>query len=143
MVKVELINILNKSLKKSALFNNYLWRREENKPNKELLLTRNHTVIINNILNPISYYLNKTTVTEINNKDDVYNIILLNKNKITVCNLDCEVIYISSKEFAVLQQFIQTNNYQSIECELKSEHYNIRSKKLLLDINKLKEFINV
>ena len=118
-----------------------------NQPNKELLLTRNHTVTINNIINPISYYINKTTITQIDNNDDVYNIMLLNKKHCKVHNINCDVINVSTEQLRVLYKIINNQNRNKnnrlLNCTIQSRHNNITNKTLLLDINKMKEFNHV
>ena len=119
----------------------------KNLPSKELLLTRNHTVTINNIPNPIAYYINKITITQIDNNDNVYNIMLLNKKHCKVHNLDCDVINVSTEQLRVLYKIINNQNSNKnnrlLNCTIQSRHNNLTNKTILLDINKMKEFNRV
>ena len=48
------------------------------------MLTKNHTILINNTQNPISYYVNNKTIKLIDNTDDVYNIMIYETKTINI-----------------------------------------------------------
>ena len=70
-----------------------------NSPNKDMILTENHLISVNNMIKPVHKFLNNESVIKIknHNKSKVYNIILLNSNFINVSNLKVNVIGISRK----------------------------------------------
>lgn len=70
-----------------------------NSPNKNIMLTENHLISVNNMVKPVHKLLNNESILKIknHNKSRVYNIILLNSNFINVNNLKVNVIGISKK----------------------------------------------
>ena len=111
-----------------------------NKPNREIILTRNHIIIIGDQCNPIEYYLNNKKINLIHNKSDVYNIMLLNKKSIIVDNLTCEVMNLSTKQFNLFNTLIKNNNVNAIKCNIQNTHKNITTNPLSLNVKKIKEF---
>lgn len=75
-----------------------------NKPNTDIILTKNHLININNEIIPVHKLINNNTVIKIRNKNNssVYNMILLNKNFINIGNLKLNVIGISEKSNQLL-----------------------------------------
>ena len=47
-----------------------------NKPDRDLFMTENHTILANWQLMPISYFVNDNTIKIVENRTDVYNIMV-------------------------------------------------------------------
>jgi hypothetical protein len=114
----------------------------KNKPSKEILITKNHTILINNKNYPISYYINNKSIKLVNNKDDVYNIILFKTKNININGLLLDVINISITQLNQLINYIK-QNIKKIECTIRNKHKNIIDKKIYLDVQKIKDFNNI
>ena len=111
----------------------------KNKPSKEILITKNHTILINNKNNPIYYYINNKSVKLVNNKDDVYNIMVYQTKNIKINGLQLGVINISIKQLNELINCIKQNK-KKIKCSIKNKHKNIIDKKIFLENEKIKKF---
>lgn len=80
---------------------------EYNKPNRDIILTKNHLISINNLVTPVKKLVNNKTILKIKNKDNsnVYNIILFNNNFISVSNLKVNVIGVSKNSCSLLDNY--------------------------------------
>lgn len=108
---------------------------EYNKPSRDIILTENHLISINNLITPVKKLINNNSILKIKNKDNsnVYNIILFNNNFISVSNLKVNVIGVSKKSCSLL------DNYK----EKGVENLNLQfSKNTLvnLELSKFKNF---
>ena len=69
-----------------------------NKPNTDIILTKNHLININNGILPIHKLINNENIIKIKNDGkSVYNIMIMNTNFIDICNLKLNVIGVSKE----------------------------------------------
>ena len=117
-----------------------------NKPSRDILLTKNHTIIINNKIEPVCYLVNNKTIKLVNNRNtkaDVYNIFLLNKEFITINNLELGVINVSNKQLNILNGYVN-KNLNKIEFQIQNTHKNIKNNmQNYLSIQDYKHFNNL
>tara|TARA_B110001469_G_C9638499_1_gene320581 strand:+ start:750 stop:2402 length:1653 start_codon:yes stop_codon:yes gene_type:complete len=108
-------------IKKDSFIKNY--------PNKDILLTEEHLILINNKFIPVGKLINNKNILRIKNNSPVYNIILQNENYIKIGNLDFNILGVSKE---IYRKIIENKKKGIREMELKfSKNTNIK-----LDLNK-------
>ena len=71
-------------IKKNAFMENY--------PNRDILITEEHLILMNNRFIPAGKLINNKNVLRVKNNSPVYNIILQNENYIRIGNLNFNVL---------------------------------------------------
>ena len=116
-----------------------------NKPSRDMLLTKSHTIIINNKKHLVYHLINNTTIRLVDNrikKADVYNLFLLNKEYITINNLDFGIINITNEQLNILNCYVN-KNIKQVNFGIHSKHKNLKTNKSVLSIQDYKNFNNI
>jgi len=108
-------------IKKNAFMENY--------PNRDILITEEHLILINNSFIPAGKLIDNKNVLRVKNNSDVYNIILENENYIRIGNLNFNVLGVSKE---VYNKIIENKKNGIKEMDLKFS----RNTSIKLDLNK-------
>lgn len=111
------------------------------KPNNSILVTKNHTIFINNRIIPIYYFINGTSIRLVKNTLDVYNIIMLNNNKINISNIEFGVISMSNKKFKKLKKLYK-KGVKEVNITLDSNNKFLKPAKIKLNLMEFAKFKN-
>ena len=76
------------------------------------------------------------------NKSDVYNIMVFNRKYIKVNNLDVGIMNISTQQLDVLNDLIK-KKVKHLSCNIQNNHKNIKAKKINIEIEDIKKFNNI
>lgn len=105
----------------------------KNKPNKDVKITKNHLILLKDGVFPISKLINDSSIVEVGNDSDVYNIILLNNNFIKVSNIFLNVFGIDEDYLKKLENK-KRDGVEEYEISFSSES------KIKLDLSNLRNF---
>jgi hypothetical protein len=126
-------------VKSKILHNEFILIKKDalskSKPDKDIFLTPSHLIIKDNKIVPVNTLVNNSTIINIKNekKSYVYNIILQDKNFITIHNLQLNVFGISTNYY----NFLKLNKMRGI----KEDIIQFSKRSIVkLDLNKLENF---
>lgn len=109
-------------------------------PSEDIRLTLNHEVVIQSKIVPVFSLLNNSKVRLIKNDNaNVYNIIVLNKNVITVSNLPCLIIKMTQKVLNEVE-ILFSNGQPEIRMSIHSGSKQLTKATYVLNISEYNHF---
>ena len=113
-----------------------------NKPDDNILITKNHTIFINNRNIPIYNFVNNSSIRLVKNYSNVYNIIMLKNNNIKINNIYLGVICISNKKFKKIKKLAK-RGFKELILSIDAQITNLKLRKVKLNLIKFMKFHNI